>query len=206
MEQIVQILIYIHAGFGGLALLCGALALISKKGSSLHKKSGNLFFYTMLSSAITAMVIALMPNHKSVFLLLVGVFSSYFIITGYRALRFKNSNTNPKTDKIISLMMIVTSVIMIVFSFFLYSSFNIVLTVFGSVGLFLSVRDFRLYADKESLNKNWLRLHLGNMIGGYITAVTAFVVVNKVFPSFYGWFIPGVLGGAYIFYTLRKMN
>ena len=44
------------------------------------------------------------------------------------------------------------------------------------------------------------------MIGGYIAASTAFVVVNEFFPSFYGWFIPGIIGGFFIAYWLRKLN
>ena len=44
LEKIVQIFIYTHAGFGGIALLTGAIALIAKKGNKLHKKSGKVFF------------------------------------------------------------------------------------------------------------------------------------------------------------------
>jgi hypothetical protein len=44
------------------------------------------------------------------------------------------------------------------------------------------------------------------MLGGYISATTAFVVVNGFFPSFYGWFIPGIFGGLIIAYWMRKLN
>ena len=46
MEETIQILIYIHAGFGGIALLSGLLSLIAKKGKEIHKKSGLIFFYS----------------------------------------------------------------------------------------------------------------------------------------------------------------
>jgi hypothetical protein len=44
------------------------------------------------------------------------------------------------------------------------------------------------------------------MIGGYIAATTAFVVVNNFFSSFYGWFIPGTISGLYITYWIKKIN
>ena len=151
LEKIAEILIYLHAGFGGIALLAGLLSMIAKKGLAIHKKSGLVFFHTMLISAITAMIVAFLPNHESPFLFAVGIFSLYFILTGKRSLRFKHKNP-------------------------------------------------------ERLKKSWLKLHLGKMLGAYISATTAFVVVNEFFPSFYGWFIPGIVGGFFITYWIRKLN
>jgi fructose-specific phosphotransferase system IIC component len=42
------------------------------------------------------------------------------------------------------------------------------------------------------------------MIGGYIFATTAFVVVNEYFPSFYNCLIPGIIGGFIIGYWMKK--
>jgi hypothetical protein len=36
------------------------------------------------------------------------------------------------------------------------------------------------------------------MMGGYISAVTAFIVVNQLLPGVYGWIAPGVIGGVLI--------
>jgi hypothetical protein len=44
------------------------------------------------------------------------------------------------------------------------------------------------------------------MIGGYIAAVTAFVVVNNMFPSFWGWFAPTLVGVPYILYWNRRLK
>jgi uncharacterized membrane protein len=113
MEQTIKILIYIHAAFGGIALLAGLVSIIAKKGLAIHKKSGIVFFYTMLVSAVTAMIVAFLPNHESPFLFAVGIFSLYFILTGKRSLRFKYKNPNLQTDKWISRMMIITGILMI---------------------------------------------------------------------------------------------
>lgn len=206
MEQTIQILIYIHATFGGIALIAGLISMIAKKGKKIHKKFGLIFFYSMILSGITAMIVAVLPNHENPFLFAVGIFSSYFVITGNRALNFKRKNPDLKIDKLISIIMIITGILMISLPIILTKSINIILVVFAIIGIIFSVKDLLLFKNPEKLKKGWLKLHLGKMIGGYISATTAFVVVNEFFPSFYGWFIPGIIGGIIITYWTRKMN
>ena len=206
MEKTIQILIYIHAAFGGIALLAGLVSIIAKKGKNIHRKSGLIFFYSMMLSGIIAMIVAVLPNHESPFLFAVGIFSLYFVLTGNRALNFKRKKTDLKIDKLISIIMITTGVLMILLPIILTKSINIVLVVYAIVGIIFSVSDLILFRNPERLRKGWLKLHLGKMLGGYISATTAFVVVNEFFPSFYGWFIPGIVGGFVIAYWMRKMN
>lgn len=206
MEKTIQILIYIHAAFGGLALLSGLVSIIASKGNTIHKKSGLIFYYAMIASGLIAMLVALLPNHKSPFLFAVGVFSLFFVLTGYRALRFKRQNPDLKIDKLIAIGMIITGVLMIVLPLIQTNTLNIILVVFALVGITISVRDLSLYRNPARLRKSWLKIHLGKMLGGYISATTAFVVVNQFFPSVYGWFIPGIIGGFFIAYWIRKIN
>jgi len=206
MEPTIKILIYIHAAFGGIALLAGLVSMIAKKGLEIHKKSGLVFYYSMLVSAVTAMVVSFLPNHESPFLFAVGIFSLYFLLTGKRALRFKHQNTNLKTDKWISKIMIFVGLLMIFMPIIMAKSLNIILCVFAVVGIIFSIRDLILYKNHDRLKKSWLKLHLGKMIGAYISATTAFVVVNEFFPSIYGWFIPGIVGGIFIAYWVRKVD
>ena len=206
MKKTIQILIFIHAAFGGIALLAGLVSIIAKKGKNIHRKSGLVFFYSMMLSGIIAMIVAVLPNHESPFLFAVGIFSLYFVLTGNRALNFKRKNPDLKIDKLISIIMITTGVLMILLPIILTKSINIVLVVYAIVGIIFSVSDLILFRNPERLRKGWLKLHLGKMLGGYISATTAFVVVNEFFPSFYGWFIPGIVGGFVIAYWMRKMN
>jgi len=206
MEKTIQILIYIHATFGGIALLAGLVSMIAKKGKNIHRKSGLVFFYSMIFSGVIAMIVAFLPNHESPFLFSIGIFSLYFVLTGNRALNFKTKNPDLKIDKLISIIMTITGVLMISIPIILTNSINIILLVFGIVGIIFSVRDLILFKTPERLRKGWLKLHLGKMIGGYISATTAFVVVNKFFSNYYGWFIPGIVGGFVIAYWVRKIN
>ena len=206
MEQTIKVLILIHAGFGGIALLAGLVSMFAKKGLKIHKKSGLIFYYTMLTSAMTALLISVLPNHESPFLFAIGILSLYFILSGKRALRFKFKNPKLKTDKWISSIMLLTGILMIGLPIIVSGNINIIMTVFAIVAIIFSIRDLKSFANPEQLRKEWLRIHLGKMLGAYIAATTAFVVVNEFFPSPYGWFIPGIIGGFVIVYWFRKLN
>jgi len=56
------------------------------------------------------------------------------------------------------------------------------------------------------LQEHWLPLHLGKITGGYISAFTAFVVVNQYLPGIIGWILPGMIGGIYITLSVRKIK
>jgi uncharacterized membrane protein len=140
MEQATKILIILHASFGGIAFVAGLIAMIAKKGQLVHKKGGLIFFYTMVTSGTSAMLIAVLPNHENPFLFSVGIFSLYFVLTGKRALRFKYKNPNLIVDKWISRIMILTGILMISLPMLLTQKFNIVLGVFGFFGIFSAIK------------------------------------------------------------------
>ena len=206
MEQTIQILIYLHATFGGVALVSGLISMIAKKGNQIHKKSGLWFYYSMLLSGGLALFVTFLPNHENPFLFAVGVFSLYFVISGYRALNFKQSQLNLTKDKWIALVLLITGVLMILLPVLILKKIDIVLAVFGTMSLYFSIKDLLLFKTPEKLRKSWLKLHLGKMIGGYISAATAFVVVNQFFTSLYSWFAPGIIGSSIIIYWMRKVS
>lgn len=204
--EIARILIIAHASLGGIALFAGMIALIAKKGSDPHKRAGLVFFYSMLSSAVFALVISVYPKHESPFLFTIGIFSSYFLITGYRALKYKTDTINYTGDKLLAFLMLLTGICMIAYPIVLIGKLNIVLTVFGTFSIIQSIQDLRSYTKPEKLKKNWLKAHLGKMLGGYIAAITAFVVVNQFLPGVIGWLAPGLIGSIYIVYWTRKVS
>lgn len=76
----------------------------------------------------------------------------------------------------------------------------------GAVGLVFAIRDIIQYRKPEELPFKVLKLHLGKITGGYISAMTAFVVVNQFIPGIFGWFAPGILGSIFIAYWMRKVR
>ena len=207
IETIIEFLIlHVHAPLGGIALVAGGISLFVKKGSLWHKKTGRLFYYSMLISAFAAFIVAVMPNHESPFLFSIGLFSTYFLISGRRSLNFKQQNFQVQTDKIIAYLILLTGIGMILYPLLLYRSINVILLVFGTIAILFGIRDLRQLKDPKLLKRKWLKLHLGKMTGGYIAAVSAFFVVNRILPSLWNWFVPGIIGAVYISYWMRKLN
>ncbi len=210
LQDSISLLIIAHAAFGGIALLAGFISIVTRKGKQCHKASGKTFFYSMFISAVTALVIAVMPKHENPFLFVVGVFSLYLILTGKRALRFKRLKKSDSLfwDKCISIGMLLTGLGMTTVGLIYLNTGNmfIVLTVFGVIGVLNALQDLRAHRDRKRLRNKWLPMHIGKITGGYIAAFTAFVVVNSVFPMLINWLLPTVLGSLYITYWIRKVS
>ena len=205
METVIKCLIFFHAVAGTIALLGGLVALLAQKGGKKHKKFGIVFYYAMITSGFSAMFISVLPNHENAFLFAIGIFSIYFVLAGYRTLKFKNQAPT-SIDKIISCIMIFAGLGMIFLPIILQQQINIVLAIFGLIGSSFAFRDLVVFRKPELLKQKWLKLHLGKMTGGYISATTAFVVVNQFIPGIYAWFAPGLIGGFYIAFWIRKIN
>ncbi|CAM1343560.1 DUF2306 domain-containing protein [Tenacibaculum amylolyticum] len=205
IENITQILILTHVGFGGIALISGAISMIAKKGNWYHKKSGKVFYYALLTSALISLVVSLIPNHQSPFFFCLGLFSLYFIIGGYRSLTFKIKNASLWLDKIIACLIILVGLTMMIYPILLNGKINIVLFYFGAVSIVFGVIDLLLFQNSNKTKRNWLNIHLTKMIGAYLVAATAFVV-NQSFLGIWSWFLPTIIGNIYLFYWLIKLN
>jgi len=206
LEIIIKTLIWIHVITGTTALIAGMVSMIAKKGGPLHLKSGLIFFWSLLISDIISLLVAVSPGHENTFLFTIGVFTLYLILGGYMAIRYKQQEVNLFWDKVLSGTMLITGIGMILYPIVQFGRINIILTVFGTVGIFFSLIDFKRFQNREHLRKKYLQLHLTKMIGGFIASVTAFIVANGFINGLIGWLSPGFLGGFIIFYWIRKLN
>lgn len=81
-----HLLLPIHVAAGGLAIVLGALALLAKKGGTLHRRSGLLFVYAMLVMGFSASILGFLksPTDTNVF---TGLLTAYFVGTALTTVR-----------------------------------------------------------------------------------------------------------------------
>ena len=206
IEGIIGLGILTHATLGAVALLFGAVALLAKKGSKIHKGSGRIFYLSMVVSAVLSLLIATSPGHENPFLFSIGLFSLYFLVMGLRSLRYKRGKISYTLDMIIASLIAVIGVVMIMYPLVFEGKMNIVLVVFGTAAFVFGLRDLLRFRSPAKLRESWLQLHLGKMTGGYIAAVSAFLVVNQILPGLWNWFLPSVVGSIYIAYWMRRVR
>lgn len=85
-------LLPIHIAAGGLAIVLGAVALLARKGGTVHRRAGLLFVYAMLVMGATASIIGFRlsltdPNIGT------GFLTAYFVVTALMVVRPASSWT-----------------------------------------------------------------------------------------------------------------
>jgi len=209
MEEGIKIAIYVHAFFGGLGLITGIGSVMVKKGSKNHKKLGKLFSIGMVTSSLISMPISWMPNHESLFLFLMGLFTIYLVVSGNRGLTFKSKDNADWIDKAISGSMLLAAAVMIfigTYGIFNNVSNSILYLIFGGVGFLLSFRDFQFFKNFKTQKNSWLANHAGKMIGALIASVTAFITAGLGYSTLISWTLPSIIGTVYIIYWIRKVK
>lgn len=178
MKHIITIFLIIHVIAGTGALLSGAGAILLKKQTTRHKPIGKIYFWCMTFIFITGVFLSIVKG--LLFLFFISIFTYYATITAYRALKFKNSGKPGIFDWGVEFFAALTFVGLIVMGFWYYFKFKtneaIIPLAFGSlgvIGVYRNVRNFIKIPDERHF---WLKKHIGNMLGSYIGAITAFVV------------------------------
>jgi uncharacterized membrane protein len=209
MEKLLSLMLVVRITGGVVALLTGLVAIFSTKGSPIHRLVGKIYFIGMTAVFIGAIFTAL--GHHKDFLLMVGFFSYYLTVRGYRVLFLKKLNEGQKPE-LIDWMIIIISAIFILtllgwgfWALSLGEGIGIAALLFGILGSNFLLRDIKNFVRPPKEKMHWWYSHIGSMGGSYISAVTAFVVVNVELPQYKWvlWILPGILGGILITRTIR---
>lgn len=200
METLHTIALVLHVASGSLALFAGTVILAMRKGGILHRRFGFAFFLALVVVSFSAFVMAsIRPNS---FLFMVGVFTLYQGLSGYRAVRHR-SLVPGWWDYGVTAMGALNALAML-------SSGQVVLLVFGGISAYLVFGDTRTWflvlRGKTVPKLLWLQRHIGHMMGGYIATVTAFLVVNfsSTPMGLAVWFAPTVIGVPLLAFWMRR--
>ncbi len=178
----------IHILGGSLSLVAGAIALWVAKGSSLHRRSGRFFVYSMIVLALTGSALAAAEgNGISV---IAGLLTFYLVVTGLTTVR--RPSTRPRfLDVGATLFGLALSVGIIV-----YTAVQIdrgvsreggvptgILFKFGAVALLASIGDVRaLRAPLPPVRR--LTRHLWRLCFAFYASVASFFLGQmQVFPE-----------------------
>lgn len=210
---IFEILLYLHVITGGTSLLVGLVVLLTKKGNSLHKKLGTLFYFSLLLSSLLSLPMAII--HPNVFLFSIGVFTIYMLLSGKRYLKIKSYSDFNIFDKITTIVLSIFNIIFIIFGIYNIAkgnNFGFVFAFFGGLGSVFVLEDYKNSYQKNTIKNFGLIAHITRMVGSYIATLTAFLVVNnKVLPAILVWVLPTLIFVPLMVtwtkkYTLMKKN
>jgi len=209
MEFEFKILLIVHIIAGFLGLFTGTINIIRRKGDKIHRQVGKYFYYSMIINAIAGFLMSLMK--QNIFLLIIAVFSFYMTISGQRFLSLKriNKGQSPKIrDWILSISMVGFASWFVIYGLYLFANdkkLGIVLLFFGFISLLMTRKDITIYKGNIKVNNYWLIIHIQRMIGSYIAAITALLVVNNTYlPTLVAWLLPTLILTPLIFYWSKK--
>ena len=217
MKTLLTSLLIIHVATGCIALLIGVVPMFAQKGGQLHKRTGLLFTYCMITVAVTALLLCVLQPFKLMRLFLTGiaVFSFYLTMTGWRATKQKNGQITA-FDRILTYTTLVVSLTMIGYGLYLLvmngaSFFPIVFSFFGIFTLVFAQQDARRFGQPTD-KMHWFFQHFTRMGGAYIATFTAAIVTNigRIAPAGSPdwiatalWIAPSLIGGLLIGRTVR---
>ena len=197
----VKVFLTIHITAGASSFLLAPVALATAKGGKQHKRWGMVYLWSMGVVAATALPMAFVFPVR--FLALVAVFSFYLAFSGYRVLRLKELARGGSAEPIDWVAGVVTfclSALLAWLSWFRPASIevgSIVGVVFGFIGMQAAAGQLVSFVRKPGEKMFWWYTHLGNFIGSYIAAWSAFSVVtlSRVLGNeWYVWLWPTIIG------------
>lgn len=180
--------IHILTGLLGLAL--GAVALSSAKGAPLHRKSGILFVYTMLTMCFFGVLIAGVRGAAPELNIPAGLMTAYLVTTGFITVR-------PPFPGSRSLGIGLMALAMVVALFDLTLGFDALVNggtrkgipafpyfMFGTVGMLASVSDFQVVRTGALRGSARLARHLWRMCFAlFVAAMSFFIGQADEFPK-----------------------
>ena len=198
---------YAHIGAGMLVALTGILQILLPKGGIRHRIIGQIYFWAWVLIVPTGAMLG------SALITLFGALGLYMAYTGYR-LGMRKSMVLATFDKVFIVMGFVAGLCTLGWGIFILATggcaFGIIGSFFGILFAGAGLRDIQQFLLGKKVGKlsghkmNWWFEHYGRMYISYIAAMTAFTVIQQVFPiAILDWTLLTFFGTALLVVTNR---
>lgn len=204
MNSLKALLTYSHITCGVLVLLIGLVIMIAQpKGNTVHKKLGMLYYLSMCWISLSS-IIGMLFFKFYFFLFPIAIFSFHLVYSGYRSIKLKNSSKAFWYDWLVAGSTFLVGLCLLIYGIVMISNnsgLGILSLIFGFFIGWSGLEDILLYKNIAKQQKMWWWFHhMRGMLGGYLAALTAFLVQNgEMIPaigqSWIIWVAPGVIGG-----------
>jgi uncharacterized membrane protein len=179
-----------HIIAGGLGLITGYVALYAAKGGTLHRKSGMLFVYAMLTMSACGLVIAAGRGVAPAINIPAALLTSYLVITSLTTVRPLASGGRG-LDVGAMLVALAVGITDLMFAFEAFANGGsrkgmpaFPFVMFGVVGLLCVIGDLRMLRSGALRGAARLARHLWRMsFALFIAALSFFIGQAKVIPA-----------------------
>lgn len=184
-----RLTLFIHILAGGLGLFSGYIALYSAKGASLHRKSGILFVYAMLTMSVCGLLVASIRGVAPAINLPAALLTGYLVITALMAVRPPSIRRSPQVALLlVALGVGLTDLVLALQAFANGGKRNgmpaFPFVMFSVVGLLAAYGDWRMLRSGPLQGARRLARHLWRMCFAlFIAALSFFIGQAKVIPE-----------------------
>jgi uncharacterized membrane protein len=174
MTGIVPMILPFHILAGVLALVFGYVALYAAKGAALHRKSGLLFVFAMVTLSLTGALVAFLS--ASSVSVVAGLLTFYFVTTALLTVR-RRREESAWIDAAAMLFAIAVAVLGFKTGFELLNSGRperIPMFIFGVVGMLAAAGDMRMIRAGGTQGPRRIARHLWRMCFAMWVAAASF--------------------------------
>ena len=188
-----RLTLVVHILAGGLGLVAGYLALYTAKGATLHRRSGMLFVYAMLTMCLAGLTISVVRSVAPEINVPAALLTSYLIITALTTVRPLPEGSSAARSLEIGALLVALAVGATMLTFAVEAVANggkrngmpaFPFIMFGTVGLLGSVGDLRVIRSGARKGASRLARHLWRMsFALFIAALSFSVQLAKMIPK-----------------------
>lgn len=172
------LLLPLHVAGGAIAIVSGLVALYAVKGATLHRRSGTIFVYAMLSMALSGALMAI--GRAQTANVLAGLMTTYLVVTALTTVSAPSARSR-RIDLAAMLWAFALGLGSVVFAFVMLAGggrrergLAIPLVIFGLVALLAGAGDFRRLRAGGVAGAARLKRHLWRMCLALFIATGSF--------------------------------